>query len=886
MIFDKYPYTNFHEMNDDWIIQTMRMMDEKLDEFVTMNTLTYADPIAYDPAVTYAANTVVIYNETAYVSKQSIPAGMLPTVGGDYWLEIFPFGAMFENYSSSTYDILSARVNAALDAAAVQLNSAIGTIPDVVTQWLTDNPNIVTSVQPHSISYQKLNRGLQNSLLVGYVKEDVVALESADFEQGGIYGTDGTDMESVNACRTGYITFEKACIVRIICLGGYRFYVYEYDGDETYLGLQTDAIAPLDTVFAADPTHKYRFSIFTDPVAPQTPSDLPYGVIMYEPYVPEETPVDELANTVIESTNKYPIAIGLWRQGTINVNTGSLPASSYACRTSNTISFTQSGFVKIVVPVGFKLACNEYINAAGLQADFNANLFDLKTGTFNVYVKSDKFYRFAISKIDNTELLLADLPQLPITVEFMQICDKLLNSVYSRKFNQDDLETGRYGITTASPLSSAVSVRDGSWKQYTVLGVRSSINKHKGILDNCDHLKTRGNIYMYAIGIDSTDGSVKGWYKSGIWSTDANIIITNELNISEIKTSGVSVQVCFVDISLTTQLAITDAIEYIDVYYTPERTALADVCVEPQHYYEQMLADKSNDILSAMKTAGRNSFTFMYFTDPHWSNNAKQTPALMKYISDNLGIDDVICGGDIIAGQGVVEYATSEILGCLRAFKNVGITFPISCGNHDRNWNTDQNQHDYPERRLSDSAVWALMESWYNKPASYFTASGFNFYIDFEKSNTRAIFIDTGDDNTYSEWNAFAYALMAAGDKNIVVFPHAVYINDIGNYICAVCNSYNARQQHISDYLNYDFTNAQGHVYIVIGGHGHTDRVVTPVAGGISFVMCDTNSLNTNSEAGSKIGTVTEQAFDVVTIDYNTGITNFTRIGRGSDREV
>lgn len=344
MSFDKYPYSNFHEMNDDWIIKTLKEFDAKLDEFVVMNSLTYADPILYAVETTYPANTVVIYNDTAYVSKKTAPAGILPT-NDEYWLMIFPFGEMFEDYSTSTYYVLSARIDAALDAAAVQLNSAIGTIPDVVGQWLTDHPNITTSVQPNSISYQKLNRGLQNIQLVGCDKAEEVALESADFEQGGIYGTTGADMESANACRTGYITFEQAGVVKIMCLGGYRIYVYEYDHDDTYIGLQTDTVAPLMTAFAADPQHKYRFTIFTEPVAPQTPEDLPFGAILYELYVPHYV-TKEVLNTAV------PLKFR-WETGAIG-STGNNSGSGNTTR-MRTVGHTKinaSSFT-LTVPTGY-----------------------------------------------------------------------------------------------------------------------------------------------------------------------------------------------------------------------------------------------------------------------------------------------------------------------------------------------------------------------------------------------------------------------------------------------------------------------------------------------------------------------------------------------------
>ena len=347
MIFDKYPYTNFHEMNDDWIIQTLKMMDSKLDEFVAMNSLTYADPIEYDIGTAYPANTVVIYNDTAYVSKQAVGAGVLPTVGGDYWLAIFPFGEMFNQYETSTYDVLSARVDAALEAAAVQLNSAIDTIPSIVNQWLAEHPNVTTSVQPNSISFQKFIEGLKKIQMIGYDKVEEVPLESADFEQGGINGTTGAEMTSEFSCRTGYITFDEAGIVKIGCLGGYEIFVYEYDNDETYIGLQTNDIGPQISAFAADPQHKYRFTIYNlaTPVDPLTPEDLPFGAIMYELYVPHYVTYNDLDTSV-------PVKFR-WETGSIG-STGNNSGSNNTTRmrTVDKTKINASSFT-LTVPIGY-----------------------------------------------------------------------------------------------------------------------------------------------------------------------------------------------------------------------------------------------------------------------------------------------------------------------------------------------------------------------------------------------------------------------------------------------------------------------------------------------------------------------------------------------------
>ena len=91
-IFEQFPYTNFHDLNLDWILHAIRSMDKKLDEFVASNVLSYADPIQWDIETQYAKNTVVIDPKTgtAYMSINPVPAGQLLT-NKYYWQPIFNY---------------------------------------------------------------------------------------------------------------------------------------------------------------------------------------------------------------------------------------------------------------------------------------------------------------------------------------------------------------------------------------------------------------------------------------------------------------------------------------------------------------------------------------------------------------------------------------------------------------------------------------------------------------------------------------------------------------------------------------------------------------------------------------------------------------------------
>lgn len=84
------PYTNFHDLNLDWIIKALTEIDRRLANFVSLNTIKYADPIKWDITSQYAQNTLVLdpQDGTAYLSVQPVPQGVQIT-NTDYWTPVF-----------------------------------------------------------------------------------------------------------------------------------------------------------------------------------------------------------------------------------------------------------------------------------------------------------------------------------------------------------------------------------------------------------------------------------------------------------------------------------------------------------------------------------------------------------------------------------------------------------------------------------------------------------------------------------------------------------------------------------------------------------------------------------------------------------------------------
>lgn len=101
-LFDQFPYTNFHELNLDWLLRMLKELNQKVENFVSLNTIKYANPIQWDITTQYEVNTVVIDPATgiAYISVQPVPTGV--AIGNqDYWTIIFDLSAIIGTINSN-----------------------------------------------------------------------------------------------------------------------------------------------------------------------------------------------------------------------------------------------------------------------------------------------------------------------------------------------------------------------------------------------------------------------------------------------------------------------------------------------------------------------------------------------------------------------------------------------------------------------------------------------------------------------------------------------------------------------------------------------------------------------------------------------------------------
>lgn len=91
----KAPYTNYHDLNLDWIMDVLKEFNTKLTNFVSLATIKYANPIQWNITSQYEANTVVVdSNGNAYISVQPVPSGV-SLDRTEFWTKIGNFDELW-----------------------------------------------------------------------------------------------------------------------------------------------------------------------------------------------------------------------------------------------------------------------------------------------------------------------------------------------------------------------------------------------------------------------------------------------------------------------------------------------------------------------------------------------------------------------------------------------------------------------------------------------------------------------------------------------------------------------------------------------------------------------------------------------------------------------
>lgn len=298
-------------------------------------------------------------------------------------------------------------------------------------------------------------------------------------------------------------------------------------------------------------------------------------------------------------------------------------------------------------------------------------------------------------------------------------------------------------------------------------------------------------------------------------------------------------------------------------------------------YYQSQLTSAVSQINTNMDEVGQHGDTFAFVTDTHWSNNTKHSPALLAYLKNKCNFRFVVHGGDYITGGTDIPVWTENLRVARDAWDIFDNDFLTLFGNHDAN-NDKGSQY-----RISVNAVYDILfkrcessiTEWNNSAVEEINPySQFYYYVDNNITKTRNFYLSSSHGSIGARqlnWLSSKLNEVPTG-WHCVVFCHWIFVD--GSYTPNGTQLKNICDQHADK------------VMAIIAGHIHYDKVDYTTAGiPIIFTTTDTH-YPVEDEQGvtpdATVGTINEQAFDVMTVNYQTGTIKCVRIGRGADRTV
>ena len=343
-------------------------------------------------------------------------------------------------------------------------------------------------------------------------------------------------------------------------------------------------------------------------------------------------------------------------------------------------------------------------------------------------------------------------------------------------------------------------------------------------------------------------------------------------------------------------------------------------------YWKDHLAEKIAAIHEKQIQAGISGASFGLVTDFHCGDNAMHSPALMEKVLTECGIPYFFNAGDFVSGMGIIapEDLIREIMLTRRLFEPIAHKQLMALGNHDPAYSTFLPPDYYAEFLTKEELYEYVFRPQTAYPNRVFCENGTDFYADDVFHKVRYVVLNTHDtpsdelkEDGHAVYNKFR--LTGFRDECVNWFAHVALQVPTQEWTLVLCTHesigadkgwvyYNrelilglidAFRKHTAyrgstcyeDIVGYDarvevdFTGKGGDFAAWVGGHTHRDD--TLMADGVLTICTVNDSLHNSklSPFAHQAGTVTEQAFDIFTIDKKAHKLYVTRVGCGADRE-
>ena len=308
-------------------------------------------------------------------------------------------------------------------------------------------------------------------------------------------------------------------------------------------------------------------------------------------------------------------------------------------------------------------------------------------------------------------------------------------------------------------------------------------------------------------------------------------------------------------------------------------------------YYEKHLADKITEIRAKETFSGVTGDEFIFITDYHMERNANNSPSLIDKIIHQTGAKKIVFGGDAYDASSTPDLALNKIADFYSMFYENADKILSCVGNHEYN-NPASNK---PEQQIPNGQVYASIVN--RNDLIHHSRHTCNYTVLNRSNETMYIFIGCEYSSSITN-ESIKYVLETIKNNNgydIIVFSHTGLDNggnngNVANIISGFkritdgIDKFNQKSSYVFNGITYDYSGCTGEVVCVFSGHNHVDGCIQ-TDGGLNVISttCDAYGAPEGGVVRTK-GTITEQAFDVVNIDYENKKIYMTRIGAGEDR--
>ena len=324
-------------------------------------------------------------------------------------------------------------------------------------------------------------------------------------------------------------------------------------------------------------------------------------------------------------------------------------------------------------------------------------------------------------------------------------------------------------------------------------------------------------------------------------------------------------------------------------------------------YYLSYIRDKSDEVMEEI-TDGTENDTFVFITDTHTNQSSLKGGLVVRAISENTGVTKVISGGDICDSKSSGGW--SDVRGAVSLFsKYIGSyckTLYHVRGNHDFNGLVSGTVQGYDSKVVKS---WMLNMCANNIVTNPNDIDGTYYYFDNNASRIRYIVFDTykgsaiclnnKTDYVQFDWIATQAIATIPSGWNIIFLTHEpitkrfdVSAHSFTNIKAIVDAASNKTIAVLQNETEYDFTNLNARVIACLAGHSHTDiatwdnnvlhirtqnnkltNLISPFSEGTAFGVTE-----------KPLGTIYEQAFDIVVVKPSDNLISCIRVGFGTNR--